>query len=291
MVNGILQDFLKAFNQRMKREQRHVLMLMDNAPSHIIPDNMTNVRVEFLPPTTTSHLQPMDAGIINAYKAHYRRYLIQYYVDAIDASQSPKVEISDAIRWTKLAWDEISMETISACWRHTGILPVMTTEVLDNGQSIPVMPSNSQSSPGSLLTDLGNIFEHLAISSELLMTPAEFVDVDCQLSTCDLMSDDQIIKLVSDSSGAVAEAASVTGDDEQSVSDEEDESEDNPAHPTAVTNYEARLAVDTLLRYFEGSDLATDGDIDLLSHLQRRVDSLRATSQKQSTITDFFRPE
>ena len=108
MVNGILQEFLVAFNRRMAREQRNVLLLMDNAPSHIIPENLNNVRCEFLPPTTTSHLQPMDAGIINAFKARYGGYLVRYIVDAIDSGRSARVEISDAIRWTKLSWDEVT---------------------------------------------------------------------------------------------------------------------------------------------------------------------------------------
>ena len=65
-VNGILQDFNKSLDRRMVRENRKILLLMDNAPSHIIPENVKNVRCEFLPATTTSHLQPIDAGIINA---------------------------------------------------------------------------------------------------------------------------------------------------------------------------------------------------------------------------------
>jgi hypothetical protein len=110
MVNEILQDFLKSFNRRMKLEKRHVLLLMDNAPSHIIPANLTHVRCEFLPPTTTSHLQPMDAGIISAFKAHYRRFLVRWHIDAIDQGLVSKIEVSDAIRWAKLSWDEITTE-------------------------------------------------------------------------------------------------------------------------------------------------------------------------------------
>jgi hypothetical protein len=278
MINGILQEFLVSFNRRMKRENRHILMLMDNAPSHIIPKNLTNVRVEFLPPTTTSHLQPMDAGIINAYKAHYRRYLVQYYVDEIDAGRLPKIEISNAIRWTKLAWDEISANTISACWRHTGILPIEASDNL-----VPDLPS----SPAKLFTDFGNIFERLMIPSVLLMTPAEFIDVDGQLQTCDLMNDDQIINLVSDSSAATD--SFTTRVDEQSASEDDDDgSQGDIPQPRTVNNSEARQAIDTLLRYFEGSDLATDSDIEPLSQLKRRVEHMRVISQKQSTIVDFF---
>ena len=37
--------------------------------------NLTNVRVHFLPPNTTAFLQPCDAGIINSFKANYKKKL------------------------------------------------------------------------------------------------------------------------------------------------------------------------------------------------------------------------
>ena len=41
-----------------------------NASVHVINENLnlTNVTVHFLPPNTTAHLQPCDAGIINSFK-------------------------------------------------------------------------------------------------------------------------------------------------------------------------------------------------------------------------------
>lgn len=84
----------------------------------------------------------------------------------------------------------------------------------------------------------------------LLITPTEYVDVDHQFLTCEQISDDQIIRLVLNGTSDGADASSLT-------SDEMEESElDLPN----VTNYEARLAVNTLIRYFESSDLTTDLD-------------------------------
>ena len=34
---------------------------------------LTHVEVAFLPPNTTSHLQPLDAGIIASFKSHFKR--------------------------------------------------------------------------------------------------------------------------------------------------------------------------------------------------------------------------
>ena len=169
---------------------------MDNAPSHILPNNLTNVQCEFLPPTPTSHLQPMDAGIINAYKAHYRRYVVRSVVDAIDAGRKPDIQISDAIRWTKLSWDQVTPETIHNCWRHTGILPAETTttstsaSVNTNTGAVDADVGNTARPPQ--VRDFGNLFERLAqaLDIELLMTPEEYVSVDNQLATDELMSDE-----------------------------------------------------------------------------------------------------
>ena len=290
IVNGILQEFLVSFNRRMVREKRSVLLLMDNAPSHIFPDNLTNVRCEFLPPSTTSHLQPMDAGIINAYKAHYRGYLVRFIVDAIDGGRPTRVEISDAIRWTKLSWDALTADTIINCWRHTGILPraepSQTTDKPD-----PVLPAAAtataaviESTPRALQRDFGNLFERLSqslnISAELLLTADEYVAVDSELSTCECMADDDIL-------------AMVTGQREQQSSAEEEEEEkegqdDEGVSHGRVTAAAASGAIDTLMRYFEQNQLSTPDDINQLSIVKRRVDFMRVSSQKQSSISDFF---
>ncbi|KAG0139902.1 hypothetical protein CROQUDRAFT_54063, partial [Cronartium quercuum f. sp. fusiforme G11] len=56
-------------------EGRKILLLLDNFSSHKAPVktlNLTNIDVYFIPPNLTSHLQPCDAGIIAAWKAHYQ---------------------------------------------------------------------------------------------------------------------------------------------------------------------------------------------------------------------------
>jgi hypothetical protein len=70
MQVSIWNDYLKKLNTRMNYEKRKILLLVDNAPTHAIenPDALTNIKVHFLPPNTTAHLQPCDAGIINSFK-------------------------------------------------------------------------------------------------------------------------------------------------------------------------------------------------------------------------------
>ncbi|XP_070618149.1 tigger transposable element-derived protein 1-like [Erythrolamprus reginae] len=66
-----------------------VLLLMDNAGGHDHLDHEHDgVQVEFLPPNTTSLIQPMDQGIIRAFKALYTRNSLGSIVEAMDADDN-----------------------------------------------------------------------------------------------------------------------------------------------------------------------------------------------------------
>lgn len=56
-------EWLTTLNEDMKRQNRHILLLLDNCKVHKDCPVLSNVRVEFLPKNTTSHLQPADAGM------------------------------------------------------------------------------------------------------------------------------------------------------------------------------------------------------------------------------------
>jgi DDE superfamily endonuclease len=71
----------------MRRQNRNIIFLVDNAPVHIIDTVLTNIRVEFLPPNTTPYLQPCDAGIINSFKCKYKKIFLQDRITAYDTVQ------------------------------------------------------------------------------------------------------------------------------------------------------------------------------------------------------------
>ena len=64
-----------------------VLLLVDNAGGHADDLAYDCVQIKFLPPNTTSLIQPMDQGIIRAFKALYTRNTLQHLVDAMDSDQ------------------------------------------------------------------------------------------------------------------------------------------------------------------------------------------------------------
>jgi len=72
----------------MRRKRRKIIFLIDNAPVHLILDETQekndSVDVKFLPPNTTTKLQPCDTRIIHSFKCHYKRLFIQNRIDAYD---------------------------------------------------------------------------------------------------------------------------------------------------------------------------------------------------------------
>ena len=85
-------------------QQRHCLMLLDNASSHGVADTvltkvgsfdafrLSNLLLLFLPPNCTSFVQPLDQGIIAAFKAHYKGKLARYMVQQYDNDPSQDLQ-------------------------------------------------------------------------------------------------------------------------------------------------------------------------------------------------------
>jgi hypothetical protein len=69
------------------------MLIMDYAPTHEITGiepveehglrvfNLSHIKVAFLPPNVTSHVQPLDQGTIASTKAQYRRQIVESIVD------------------------------------------------------------------------------------------------------------------------------------------------------------------------------------------------------------------
>ena len=68
---------------------------------------------------TTSVIQPMDQGIINNFKVHYRHLLITRGVHpAIEKKEKLAWNILDAMENTGDAWKKVTQATIVNFFRH-----------------------------------------------------------------------------------------------------------------------------------------------------------------------------
>ena len=82
MQKSIWNHYIKDLDLMMHHQNHHILLLIDNAPTYILDDNivLTNITIEFLPANTTTHLQPIDARIINSFKVSILQVLSANFV-------------------------------------------------------------------------------------------------------------------------------------------------------------------------------------------------------------------
>jgi hypothetical protein len=76
MITSLFQEWIREFDRQvgLKYQGQRVLLLLDNCSSHkLVGLTLQYTDVHFLPPNTTSKIQPMDSGIIMTFKRHYRR--------------------------------------------------------------------------------------------------------------------------------------------------------------------------------------------------------------------------
>ncbi|GFY05815.1 tigger transposable element-derived protein 6 [Trichonephila clavipes] len=87
MTTELFNEWLVSLNSDMKREKRHILLFLDNCTVHNNAPPLSNVKLQFFPPNSTSKLQPLDQGIIHNLKTFYWREVVKNVLDNLENQQ------------------------------------------------------------------------------------------------------------------------------------------------------------------------------------------------------------
>jgi hypothetical protein len=94
----------------MGAKSRKCLLFINHCAAHQKNTSfLSNIKVIFLPAKCTSQLQPLDLGIIHAFKCHYRKQLIQRTVALINGgllqqATQMKLDMLFAVHFIAEAW-------------------------------------------------------------------------------------------------------------------------------------------------------------------------------------------
>jgi hypothetical protein len=61
MTAATMEEWLNIINAKIKKENRNVILFLDNATCHL-KVTLSNVNITWFPANATSALQPMDVG-------------------------------------------------------------------------------------------------------------------------------------------------------------------------------------------------------------------------------------
>ena len=116
---------------KFTKEKKKVELIIDNCPAHPMIHKLKSIKLIFLPPNTTSKLQPMHQGVIGSLKAYYKALALQRLVVAINKGKDLPVFLFffqfllifflDAMKMLDLAWQKVKTSTIVNCFAKAGI--------------------------------------------------------------------------------------------------------------------------------------------------------------------------
>ena len=251
----------------MKLQGRKILLFVDNCSAHPHVD-LSNVNLMFLPPNTTSRLQPCDAGIIATFKAHYRKRLLRHVLTVMDdvssaTDLSKRVDVKDAISWASLAWSAVTDTNISKCFAKCGFRESDTTSEPDT----PTTDDNDDQARFEPL--MGNVSweDYIAMDNQTFTTPDDSTDWEATLL-------------------AKARGEHISSDEESAHEEEEQTPVTPSVTPLAAYNYMQHV-IDLGLQ-LSHPDLL-ESAIKVQNILQEiRLKQSSAACQKK--MSDFFQP-
>ena len=71
LVTYMLARWVCDFDKKMRKQKHNVCLHLDNFSGHYINYEPTNIPIVYFGANLTSWVQPLDAGIIRCFKAHY----------------------------------------------------------------------------------------------------------------------------------------------------------------------------------------------------------------------------
>lgn len=264
MTSEIFSEWLKKVDKSMALKKRKILLFIDNCGSHKNLPTTKNVTVKFLPPNTTSKLQPLDQGIIRSFKAEYRKALVQKLISAIeDGEKLPSITVLDAMRMVDYAWSCVTEKTIKNCFKKAGFEQSCTVGEQHLKETEEQPAEETDEYPKEWMT----IREKLNIDTSF----KDFIEVDESVVTSGtLLTDSEILENVRE-----------TSDDE-----EDDDKEDIIDIERVVTPKEAEKAIETLRIFLESQENIDQDCFSTVSKLQKIVQSKKVLHQK--LLTDYF---
>lgn len=267
MTCALFEDFLRYFDSKMGSQGRSVLLFLDNCAAHPRdPPFLRNVKLVFFPANTTSHLQPLDAGIIKNVKHSYRKSIVKRSLARIEHGQQPAIiSVLDSMHYLASAWAAVNASTAQHCFARCGFRKDGEGETAMEAEELEAAPCDPE------LTEAMNALGATGVAYE------EYVAVDAAVVTSECQSIAEIVE-----NSVANEAADCDEDDER----EEDSEE--LAGDLAATNFgEAVAALDLLRRYVAPqSDAESNAAFQII---EKRLVLTSERTKRQASILDFFK--
>lgn len=270
MNGAIMEEILSKLNRRLSRSSRFILLLIDNAGCHpdYLQGKFSNIKVYFLPANTTSMLQPLDLGIIQNFKVHYRNYFLRHVLAKIDESTCASevcksITVLVAIRWVAMAWALVQEEMVRKCFRKAGVLQ-SNLSVVERSEQDPFLEADECGALQDLIST--------TMSSDESCEVGDYLTGENSLPVCAGLDDSDW------ESSFFAEL------NQEQEPNEEQEEDDEIEHSQMIKTYkDANAYLEELHIFFE-----KEGHIEEALQIGSIMDKVSLLSSKKQTTLDSW---
>ena len=77
MTASIFESWLRKWDSKLSRDTHKIALFVDNHSAHPHISGLDCTELIFVPPNTTSEMQPCDQGIIKTLKTYYRKSMVK----------------------------------------------------------------------------------------------------------------------------------------------------------------------------------------------------------------------
>ena len=177
----------------------NVLLLLNNASSHVILDSVSNSTVHFLPPNTTSHLEPLDANIIQSFKCQYHKEHVWIYLDMLEKQDKvSKLTVKDALYMCMSVWKAVTTATIQNYWRSVDMM-ADKHDHKDQDEEDEELDEDLQRDLDKLKPALGGN----------VMSADDFCDIDERVEAGKSLGEDDIVPFVTSTADDSADTSAI----------------------------------------------------------------------------------
>lgn len=258
MTSVVFEEWLHKWDARLTRNKRKIALFVDNCTAHPHVQSLQSIELIFLPPNTTSEIQPCDQEML---KVHYRKNMVKRLICAINSGSTAvdfKITLLDGLQMPRKAWESVTESTVSNCFRKAGFV-------------LPLEPEAEEEDPFLNLDEEGTSQDDplLQLEIENPCTFDEYVAVDDDIQCAPLPTTKDIVSSV------------------RQTSEEADENDD-AGDPLPLATYErAYFALQELQPYLLHSS-PSENLYRLLGDLETELFKARSNTCVQTMITDFF---
>lgn len=126
-----------------------------------------NITIEYLPPNTTSKIQPCDQGVISILKKLYKRNLLRRLLahEDLDVTQLPLlIDLHAVCEDLSAAWESVKSTSLKHCWKKIykdePVEVVEFVDLLSIAQQIPILAAYTEQELDDWLSEeLGPVYD------------------------------------------------------------------------------------------------------------------------------------